>query len=215
MSVSLIKGGVGEIVEKKSRFIGSTCPCSTEEEALAFIAAKKKEYWDARHNCYAYIVGSQVKCSDDGEPQHTAGRPMLDILQSAGLTNVCLVVTRYFGGTLLGTGGLIRAYQAAAKAGLDASETAEETVGSLYKISLDYKDYGKITTLAQDMSLVITDTNYAGNVVVTLFCPADSCTDFLAKLSDFTLGNAEVTSEEKVSCVIGNGKLLSYNPVSK
>ena len=120
----LYQGGVGEIVEKKSRFIASVAPVATEQEALDFIAAKKKEYWDARHNCYAYIIGSKqeiMRCSDDGEPAQTAGRPMLDVLLSASVYNIVVIVTRYFGGVLLGTGGLVRAYQGATKAGLDAS----------------------------------------------------------------------------------------------
>ena len=101
----LYQGGVGEIVEKKSRFIASVAPVATEQEALDFIAAKKKEYWDARHNCYAYIIGSKqeiMRCSDDGEPAQTAGRPMLDVLLSASVYNIVVVVTRYFGGILLG-----------------------------------------------------------------------------------------------------------------
>ena len=109
----LLKGGEGEIVEKKSRFIALTQPVKTEEEALAFIETVKKKYWDARHHCFAYCIGDQnqlQRCSDDGEPSQTAGRPMLEVILGVGVHNLCLVVTRYFGGTLLGTGGLFRAY---------------------------------------------------------------------------------------------------------
>ena len=118
---SIYKGGIGEVVEKKSRFIATIEPVTNKEEAEAMIAACKKKYWDARHNCSAYIIADTVDIlhsSDDGEPSGTAGKPMLDILVAQGLKNVCVVVTRYFGGTLLGTGGLVRAYQAAVKAGL-------------------------------------------------------------------------------------------------
>ena len=114
----------GEITEKKSRFIATIRPVSTEEEALAFIAEMKKKYWDARHNCSAYIVGTDKpleRCSDDGEPSRTAGMPMLEVLKGNGLSNVCAVVTRYFGGILLGTGGLVRAYQAATAEGVKNS----------------------------------------------------------------------------------------------
>ena len=107
------RGGTGEITEKKSRFIADIRPVSTEEEALAFIEEIRKKYWDARHHCYAYILGErgqQSRCSADGEPSQTAGRPMLDVLTGEGLTDVCAAVTRYFGGPLLGTGGLVRAY---------------------------------------------------------------------------------------------------------
>ena len=104
----------GEIVEKKSRFIATVKPVDSEEEASAFIAEMKKKYWDARHNCYAYVIGERkefMRCSDDGEPQGTAGKPMLDVLLGEELYNIAVVVTRYFGGTLLGTGGLVRHIQ--------------------------------------------------------------------------------------------------------
>ena len=107
----LLSGGEGEIVEKKSRFIATIRKCETEEEAVAFIEEMKKKYWDARHNCSAFIIGSRgelTRCSDDGEPSGTAGRPMLEVLTGSGIRNIAVVVTRYFGGTLLGTGGLVR-----------------------------------------------------------------------------------------------------------
>ena len=109
---SVYRGGTGQIEEKKSRFIATLEPVSSEEEAAAFVAGIKKKYWDARHNCSAFIIGDngdRTRCSDDGEPSGTAGRPMLDVLANEHVTNVCVVVTRYFGGTLLGTGGLVRA----------------------------------------------------------------------------------------------------------
>ena len=112
----LLSGGEGEIVEKKSRFISTIRKCETEEEAVAFIEEMKKKYWDARHNCSAFIIGSRgelTRCSDDGEPSGTAGRPMLEVLTGSGIRNIAVVVTRYFGGTLLGTGGLVRAYSKA------------------------------------------------------------------------------------------------------
>ena len=122
----LLSGGEGEIVEKKSRFISTIRKCETEEEAVAFIEEMKKKYWDARHNCSAFIIGSRgelTRCSDDGEPSGTAGRPMLEVLTGSGIRNIAVVVTRYFGGTLLGTGGLVRAYTQAVKEGLDHCET--------------------------------------------------------------------------------------------
>ena len=125
-------GGSGEIVEKKSRFIADIRPVSTEEEALAFIEEIRKKYWDARHHCYAYILGERgqySRCSDDGEPSQTAGRPMLDVLAGEELTDVCAVVTRYFGGTLLGTGGLVRAYSGAVKEGISHCVLMEKSMG--------------------------------------------------------------------------------------
>lgn len=117
----LYKGGTGELVEKKSRFLADLRPVSSEEEALAFIEEIRKKYWDARHHCFAYIIGDRgqnARCSDDGEPSQTAGKPMMDVLAGEELHDVCAVVTRYFGGTLLGTGGLVRAYSGALKEGL-------------------------------------------------------------------------------------------------
>ena len=112
---TVYEGGQGEIIEKKSRFIATVKPVKTEEEALEFIESLKKRYWDATHNCFAYIIGGGTplkRCSDDGEPSGTAGRPMLDVLEGESLSDVAVVVTRYFGGTLLGTGGLVRKKEA-------------------------------------------------------------------------------------------------------
>ena len=129
---TIYEGGEGELVEKKSRIIATVRPVETEEEALAFIEEMKKKYWDARHNCYVYSVGMNreaTRCSDDGEPSGTAGRPMLDVLLGAGIYNAAIVVTRYFGGVLLGTGGLVRAYSGAVQAGLAASTVIEKHHG--------------------------------------------------------------------------------------
>ncbi len=128
----LYEGGVGEIVEKKSRFIATTRPVETEEEAFGFIEEMKKKYWDATHNCSAFVLGERgeiCRCSDDGEPSQTAGRPMLDVLLGEEIRNICVVVTRYFGGTLLGTGGLVRAYSGAVKAGLENSQNRNKASG--------------------------------------------------------------------------------------
>ena len=134
----LYKGGEGELIEKKSRFIATTRPVESEEEALAFIAEMKKKYWDATHNCSAFVIGDRQqiqRCSDDGEPQGTAGRPMLDVLLGEDIHNMAVVVTRYFGGTLLGTGGLVRAYSKSVQVGLEASEVIEKRSGFLLKMA--------------------------------------------------------------------------------
>ena len=138
---SLYQGGNGEIVEKKSRFIATIRPISTEQEAIDFIDEMKKKYWDANHNCSAYVLGSKneiERCSDDGEPSKTAGRPMLDVLVNEGIHNVAAVVTRYFGGTLLGTGGLVRAYQAAVKEGLANCIVIEKIPAKKLEVFTDY-----------------------------------------------------------------------------
>ena len=143
----LYLGGEGEIVEKKSRFIATTRPVKSEEEAVAFVEEIKKKYWDARHNCYAWVIGEQgqlSRCSDDGEPAQTAGRPMLDVLLGEGIRDACVVVTRYFGGTLLGTGGLVRAYSGAVQEGLRHSVVVERLSGRQLRIFTDYNGIGKI-----------------------------------------------------------------------
>ena len=130
-------GGEAEIIEKKSRFIATVKPVESEEEALEFIAGLKKKYWNATHNCSAFVVGERQelqRCSDDGEPQGTAGRPMLDVLLGEDVHNVAVVVTRYFGGTLLGTGGLVRAYSKSVQEGLRQSCIIEKKTGFLLKI---------------------------------------------------------------------------------
>ena len=129
---TVLEGGTGEIVEKKSRFIATVRPVKNEEEPLAFLEEMRKKYWDARHNCYAYSIGKNrefTRCSDDGEPSGTAGRPMLDVILGEDIYNVAVVVTRYFGGVLLGTGGLVRAYSKAVQEGLAGSLVIEKKKG--------------------------------------------------------------------------------------
>ena len=133
------EGGEGELIEKKSRFIATVKPVDSEDEALEFIAGLKKKYWNATHNCFAFVIGERQeiqRCSDDGEPQGTAGRPMLDVLLGEEVHNVAVVVTRYFGGTLLGTGGLVRAYSRSVQEGLKQSIIIEKIPSGSITISL-------------------------------------------------------------------------------
>ena len=139
----LYKEGEAEISEKKSRFIAHIAPAQTEEEAQDFVEKIKKQYWDARHNCWAYSIGEKqpaLRCSDDGEPSGTAGKPMLEVLTGQELHNVVAVVTRYFGGTLLGTGGLIRAYTKSTQEGIKASTIIEKCLGQKMSLTCDYTD---------------------------------------------------------------------------
>lgn len=189
------EGGEGEIVEKKSRFIATVQPIETEEEAVAFINEMKKKYWDARHNCSAFVIGSRqeiTRCSDDGEPAQTAGRPMLDVLLREGITNVAVVVTRYFGGVLLGTGGLVRAYQSATQAGLAASKIIEKRQGKKLIIHTDYNGLGKLQYLFGQQKTAILDTEYAADVVLTILVPLEQ-KDFLYKeITEQTNGTAQM-----------------------
>ena len=192
---TIYEGGEGELVEKKSRFIATVRPVETEEEALAFIEEMKKKYWDARHNCYVYSVGMNreaTRCSDDGEPSGTAGRPMLDVLLGAGIYNAAIVVTRYFGGVLLGTGGLVRAYQSATQAGLAASKIIEKRQGKKLIIHTDYNGLGKLQYLFGQQKTAILDTEYAADVVLTILVPVEQ-KDFLYKeITEQTNGTAQM-----------------------
>ena len=195
------KGGEGEIVEKKSRFIATVCPVETEEAAVAFINEMKKKYWDARHNCSAFVIGERqemTRCSDDGEPAQTAGRPMLDVLLREGITNVAVVVTRYFGGVLLGTGGLVRAYQAATQAGLAASKIIEKCQGTKLEIHTDYNGLGKLQYLFGQQKLAILNTEYAADVVMTVLVPSEQKDMIYKSVVEQTNGSAGLEWKESV-----------------
>lgn len=190
----------GEIEEKKSRFIAHLIPCESEDAANAFVERMKKEYWDARHNCYAYILGERgelLKCSDDGEPQKTAGQPILSVLQGAGLTNVCCVVTRYFGGTLLGTGGLVRAYTDSAKAAVSSASLVKKQIGAVLKIETDYTDLGKIQYILASDEIEILSTDYAEGVTLTLEVELSKVDALMNKLTDATSARARITKDKE------------------
>lgn len=206
------RGGTGEIIEKKSRFIATVIPITSEEEALSFIEQMKKQYWDASHNCSAYTLGMRhetARCSDDGEPQKTAGRPMLDVLLNEDVHNVCVVVTRYFGGTLLGTGGLVRAYQAATKAGLDASTIVEKQYGIPVSVLTDYNSIGKLQYIIAQMELFTQETLYTDVVTVTVLTTPDTCGAFIKKVTEATSGKAEITEQDPVwFCIVDNAPVF-------
>ena len=190
--LTLYKGGVGEYEEKKSRFIATLEPVSSEEAATEFIASIKKKYWDARHNCSAFVIGSggeKTRCSDDGEPSGTAGRPMLNVLVGEHITNACVVVTRYFGGTLLGTGGLVRAYSAAVKEAIANSEVIRKQHGSILTIDCDYNDHGKIANMAAKNGYIITDTDFGQNVRITMV--SDDAGKLTSEITDITSARAK------------------------
>lgn len=167
----LLEGGEGEIVEKKSRFIATVRRVETEEEAIAFIEEMKKKYWDARHNCSAFVIGTRgelTRCSDDGEPSGTAGRPMLEVLLGEGIRNIAVVVTRYFGGVLLGTGGLVRAYTQAVKEGLLNCSVGTMVHGYEVLLNTDYNGIGKVLYLLGQYGLEPADSDYGVDVTLQL-----------------------------------------------
>lgn len=206
-------GGEGEIVEKKSRFIATVIPCEDEETALSFIEATKKKYWDARHNCSAYTVGFNhelERCSDDGEPQKTAGRPMLDVLLNEGIHNVCVVVTRYFGGVLLGTGGLVRAYQAAVKEGLKNSTVITKQYGKKIKIVTDYNGIGKIQYLVATGGYTMLSTDYTDVVTAYVLVTPSEQDGFIKKVTEATSGRAEISEEEELWFADNDGEIILF-----
>lgn len=190
---TIYKGGMGEIEEKKSRFITHIQYTETEEEALAFIDSMRKQYWNATHNCFAYIIGKKseiMRCSDDGEPSQTAGKPMLDVLVGQKICNVTAVVTRYFGGTLLGTGGLVRAYSAAVKAGLEQSIIVDKKLADELLITVDYTNIGKIQYILAQEGLNPVDTSYTDKVEMILPVPIEQTASIKAKITEGTNGRA-------------------------
>ena len=192
---------MGELVEKKSRFIATVTPVTSEEEALRFIEQTKKKYWDARHNCTAFTIGSRhqlTRCSDDGEPAGTAGRPMLDVLLKEDIHNVAVVVTRYFGGTLLGTGGLVRAYSSAVKEGIAASKIGTMRYGVRLKICTDYNGIGKIQYILRQNGLEAEDTVYTDQVELTVLLAAECVPGLKKEITEATAAKAGIEEVEKL-----------------
>lgn len=192
--------GDGEITEKKSRFMATVVSVRSEEEAHAFIEARRKQYWNASHNCYAYVIGDQsqlARISDDGEPGGTAGRPILDILKGNGLHDTLAVVTRYFGGTLLGTGGLIRAYGDAVKSALSSAVIITRIAGVKLKIGTDYTGLGKIQYILGQNGIKILDTVYTENVEIYVAVEQSASQKVIAELIEATNGQVRIEQEEK------------------
>mgnify|MGYP002537130179 CR=1 FL=1 len=202
------KGGEAEIVEKKSRFIATVRPVESEEEALAFIAELKKKYWNASHNCSAFVVGENQelqRCSDDGEPQGTAGRPMLDVLLGETVHNTAVVVTRYFGGTLLGTGGLVRAYSKAVQEGLKSSVVIEKQQGYLLRMQTDYNGVGKIQYLLGQNGISVVDSSYTQEVELQALVPAAKLDKLKEDLTEATSGRVKYGDCEEVCFAMVEG----------
>lgn len=197
----LSKGAQAELVEKKSRFIATIRPVSSEEEAVAFIEEMKKKYYDARHNCSAFVIGSKgelTRSSDDGEPSGTAGRPMLEVLTGSGIRNIAAVVTRYFGGVLLGTGGLVRAYSGAVKMALEQCETITRRYGVQMLIKTDYNGVGKIQYLLGSKDVVIQGSVYAADVQMTVLVPIEEYDRLCKELVEATNGRVGLEEVEKL-----------------
>ncbi len=188
-----------EYIVKHSRFIGYAKPVKTEKEAQEFIAEISKKHWDAKHNVYAYSIreGGIKRYSDDGEPQGTAGMPVLNVILQEDITDCVVVVTRYFGGILLGGGGLVRAYTHSAKIGIDAAGIITLSKWTVCKISCDYTFYGKLETFIRDFGGVIENTDFGENVTLEYRIEKGTEDAFDKKLKDLTNGKIsfEITDE--------------------
>lgn len=213
ISLYVYKGGQGEITEKKSRFIATVRPVESEDEAVRFINETKKKYWDARHNCSAFVIGKRqqlTRCSDDGEPAGTAGRPMLDVLLKENIHNAAVVVTRYFGGVLLGTGGLVRAYQQATKAGLSASEIIEKKDGAVLFIRTDYTGIGRLQYLFAQEKITVMDTAYEADVLVKAVIPENNKKRIEKTIIEQTNGTAKLEWGDEVTFAEYDGEVLLF-----
>lgn len=191
----MYQGGEGEIIEKKSRFIAICTPIRSEEDALGFIESVRKKYWDARHHCFAYVLGERnelMRCSDDGEPQGTAGKPILNVLLGSGVHDALIVVVRYFGGVLLGTGGLVRAYSEAAKEGLSSSVIITRIHGVKLEIQTEYTGLGKIQYVLGQRGIRILESEYTDSVRLEVLLEKEIKTQVCDEITEGTNGQAEL-----------------------
>ena len=210
---TVYEGGESEIVEKKSRFIATVRPVESEEEALKFLEEMKKKYWDARHNCFVYSIGMNrefTRCSDDGEPSGTAGRPMLDVILGEDIYNVAVVVTRYFGGVLLGTGGLVRVYSKALQEGLAASRVILKKQGISMKITTDYTGVGKIQYIAGERKLPILDSEYTDKVMMKLLVPVQDIGSVQKAITEGTNGRAKIEKDQELYYALLDGQVMTF-----
>lgn len=208
------QGGMGELTEKKSRFIATIAPVKSEEEAQSFIEQIKKQYWDARHNCAAFTIGSRhelTRCSDDGEPAGTAGRPMLEVLLGEDIHDTCVVVTRYFGGTLLGTGGLVRAYSGAVQEALKHAVILEKQKGIRLQIHCGYGDIGKIQYLFGQNRIPLLSSSYTDAVLLEVLVPEALFEPFCASVTEGTAGRAGLTTGDPAWYALSDGEILLFD----
>ncbi|MBT2765150.1 YigZ family protein [Virgibacillus sp. LDC1] len=200
------QAGSKEIVIKKSRFIGHVMPVETEEEAVAFIEEIKKKHWNATHNCSAYMIGERdeiQKQSDDGEPSGTAGKPILEVIRNQGRKNVAIVVTRYFGGIMLGAGGLIRAYTDGAVAAIESGEPITRVLHREIFVELDYTWLGKVENELRNRGVRMGETNFADTVTLTCLPLDGDAESFMTWMVDLTQGQSLITEGERLYFIEG------------
>lgn len=210
---TIYEGRSAEIEEKKSRFIAHVKGVESEEEASAFINEIKKKYWDARHNCSAFVIGEHreiMRSSDDGEPSGTAGKPILEVILGEKLTNTAIVVTRYFGGTLLGTGGLIRAYTQAAQEGLLASDIIEKKAGRRLSLRMDYTLEGKVRYYFAENNIVLEEPIYSEKVDLHIIVDELLKEGFIKDLVELSGGKIEIEEMENLFFSETGGKVIIF-----
>ena len=191
---TLLKRAEDEFIVNKSRFIGHACPCETEEDALKFLAEMREKYKDASHNCYAYIIGTNMgimRYNDDGEPGGTAGMPIIEVLKARGVTNLCCVVTRYFGGILLGAGGLTRAYSKGAAIALDACGVGVMHPTARYLLDVPYPMLSKVEYFLASAPVEIEEQTFADVVTLSLLTRCDDEEALLKQITDLSEGRLE------------------------
>ena len=190
--------GEGEYTDRKSRFIGHALPVRSEEEAMVLIDQIRRKYWDARHNCYAFVIGNGItRSSDDGEPSGTAGRPILEVINGANIRNILIVVTRYFGGTLLGTGGLIKAYTEASKEAIQNTSLKRIMPASRIEIVCDYNDSGKLKHYFETGQIKTDDIAYTDVVTIRITVSEDRAENVIETITQITSGKGRVRILEK------------------
>jgi uncharacterized YigZ family protein len=210
---SIHKIGRDEIIINKSKFIGTACPVETEEEALAFIDKIKKEFKDATHNVYAYVIGENSniqRFSDDGEPSGTAGMPVLNVIMQENLRNLAVVVTRYFGGVLLGAGGLVRAYTKGSKIALESGIIVDKALFYDVSFKIDYTLLGKMDNELIKNNFIVTDKVYEEQVLVKLIVEEENLDKITALAGEVSSGKAQISLGKAAYYSIKNGKLVGY-----
>ena len=208
---TVYRGGTGEITVKKSRFIANVAAVDTKEEAESFLASVKKKYWDAKHNCSAYRIGEEkilTHSSDDGEPPGTAGKPMVEVLEREHLTNVCVVVTRYFGGVLLGTGGLVRAYTEALKTGIDDCIliTREKAIACDY--TAEYDESGRLQYFFAENKIIVDKWEYGEKVEYSLIVPYERYKSLKEEINRSSGGKKSLCNEEEILYADASGEII-------
>ena len=195
-SLKIVKTGKSEVIIKKSRFLGTAMDVSSEEQAREVVAAIRKEHYSARHVCYAYSIGEKnpvLKFSDDGEPGGTAGKPILDVIQNSGISDILVVVVRYFGGVLLGTGGLVRAYSESAVKAVEDAEKKVICLSRIYDVTVDYGDFDKVKYLIESEEGTAMEVSYTDKVVIRLTVPDKSADSMEKKISEKTAGRSVIS----------------------